>query len=643
MNHDLFPSLDFRYLQNWAKRFVEDCFPGAGIDQITLREYYLWNKESPELAKALRLRSKSHPQYLVIIHLSEKYEHHNRREELIKAVHGTTIWDKQAYLDIGINTTFLNCLKRLTISKLCEEMQRFVFWCYGAKQGEYSPETNGFDWPLPADPKGESWPLYPEASSDGKPQSPFPNRFSTSSSYSGTHTRDGMEFISEIRDIDDDAFVSLEEIETLKVDTKKLMLRVNNNKLTAYRFIFMGVKIIDRTLKVVYDSTLPEDFKDLPLSEKTLFIRPFKNVQYESAVLRMGKLEPIIIDPDLDIVEYTSVVDGVEIIYRLYSRYEFENRTKLNFDIFPVPTVLSTLVATTHAATPTFPVPTKLEKLTVTSENEVYFKLSDIEALIPEPDHPDSRPPIPELHMPGVVKVEPQSKTIQDEKRPPAEVTAHEPCACNKIKEIDPKTCMLTYRGVQSQISGKGVFVIRQLLMNKGKELPVNFFIDGMNEASAEEVENNYEQEYESPNEPPFKILGKQSKINQTGVTDILDSIKDLKERLKEADISKKNNIEGELDGKQKLLREVKKGLQEKYKAWVDDNGVVHYRKNYMGETVVMKKEYKNLSDGIRKLTQSTIDRVKDPELKDHLIKSIRYGLKLKYIPSEPVEWETVK
>jgi len=179
-----------------------------------------------------------------------------------------------------------------------------------------------------------------------------------------------MEFISEIRDIDDDAFVSLEEIELLNVDTKKLMLRVNNNKLTAYRFLFMGVKIIDRTLTAYYDSTLPEDFKDLPLSEKTIFIRPFKNVQYESAVLRMGKIEPIIIDPDLDIVEYKSVVDGVEIIYRLYSRYEFENRTKLNFDIFPVPT--------------------KLEKLTVTSENEVYFRQSDIEAIMQEPKQPEA-------------------------------------------------------------------------------------------------------------------------------------------------------------------------------------------------------------------------------------------------------------
>ena len=77
-----------------------------------------------------------------------------------------------------------------------------------------------------------------------------------------------MEFISEIRDIDDDAFVSLEEIELLNVDIKKLMLRVNNNKLTAYRLLFMGVKIIDRTLTVHYDSTLPEDFKDLPLKDR---------------------------------------------------------------------------------------------------------------------------------------------------------------------------------------------------------------------------------------------------------------------------------------------------------------------------------------------------------------------------------------
>jgi hypothetical protein len=164
MENDLFPSLDFNHLQSWAKEFVEGYYHGAGIDKITLRKFNLWNKEKPELAKAIRMGvDELTTEYMIVIHLSEEYESDENRRVIINIIHGSTIRDKKLYYgELGINdTNFLKFFKEQVPSDLCEVMQRFTFWCYGSQRGEDTPETNGYGWPLHADREGDFWQLYP--------------------------------------------------------------------------------------------------------------------------------------------------------------------------------------------------------------------------------------------------------------------------------------------------------------------------------------------------------------------------------------------------------------------------------------------------------------------------------------------------
>ncbi|MFH0996417.1 MAG: hypothetical protein V1844_13130 [Pseudomonadota bacterium] len=165
MKNDLFPSLNFNHLQSWAKEFVELCYPDAGIDQITLRKFNLWNKGNPELAKVLRSEfvTDLETRYLITVHLSEKCEFPDKRKALIGAVHCHTIYYNKYYIEIGIDKGFLHCLKERTSTDFFKEMNRFAFWCYGAQQGEYAPDINGYDWPLHADREGDYWLLYPIA------------------------------------------------------------------------------------------------------------------------------------------------------------------------------------------------------------------------------------------------------------------------------------------------------------------------------------------------------------------------------------------------------------------------------------------------------------------------------------------------
>ena len=215
------------------------------------------------------------------------------------------------------------------------------------------------------------------------------------------------------------------------------------------------------------------------------------------------------------------------------------------------------------------------------------------------------------------------------------------PVVGNTIKELDSKNCILTYSGVDTLIKGKGVYIIRQLLMSPFKEFPIYVFTGKNTEVCSAPDEADTERDTEK-----IPLTQKEKTAYQKGVAELFEDIKDLEDRLKDADeLEKMDKIEKELNLKNKTLNGVKSVLSE-YKGWIDEAGIIHYREKTDddGKKIIIKprKQYINEKDRIRKLCQATIEKIDDKNLKGHLTRYIEYGKELRYVPSLSIEWTSI-
>ena len=215
------------------------------------------------------------------------------------------------------------------------------------------------------------------------------------------------------------------------------------------------------------------------------------------------------------------------------------------------------------------------------------------------------------------------------------------PGILNTIKEFGPKSCLLTYFGVDSLLEGKAVPIIRELLLNPFEEFPAAT-INSM--TSGEFISKPDDAEYEEENEV-IQITAQEKAAWQSGITAMIEKIEDSKARLVvEENLDKKTEIEAELDAMENSFMDLKKELA-RNKGWVNKNGKVCYREKKTDEggkvVVKQKKEYKNIFDGVSKLCKTAIERIQDENLKAHL-KCINYGQKLSYCPKENIEWTNI-
>ncbi len=396
-----------------------------------------------------------------------------------------------------------------------------------------------------------------------------------------------MEFISEIQNIDGQAFVSLEDLKVNGVDFDKIKLMFNCYKINGYKVLSILVTFSPPLTECTID-----EFRDLQKEA----LRRYAGMDEAFFWYKMGRLHRV------DSYTYLETLADSNIMYSiLYGPLGVNHFTKdLGSDISFLP----------------FPV--RLNTINSISENEVFFRLSDVEGLHLLPDQKERQ------------SVQP------DENDVPAT------CECYTIREIDLKTCMLTYRDVQSQVSGKGVFIIRQLLLTPHRDFPVSTLL-----APVTGVNNGISDDTEIEKYTDTILMNKKEKFAyQEGVTELLEDIEDLEARLNDADeIEKKDAIEKELIMKNNQLKVVKKVLSES-NGYIDENGIVSFRGilNGSGRSYLSKqrKNYKNQNDGTRGLLKYTINKIKDPALRDHLTSSITYGSKLRYAPTEQIEWDTV-
>ena len=175
MNNDpgLFPDLNLPRFQKWALDFVNDCYPFAGISEITLHKCKRKIKSRPAIQGSNQLQNTPF-EYMIVIHLCKTDFQIDQRKALKKAAHEPVIWDTTTYLALGVDVKFNSCFNRLSSEPSSEEllqtMRALAFWVFSPNDDE--TQGDGFGWPPHVDCNALFWRLYPHQS-DNAPLTPI--------------------------------------------------------------------------------------------------------------------------------------------------------------------------------------------------------------------------------------------------------------------------------------------------------------------------------------------------------------------------------------------------------------------------------------------------------------------------------------
>ena len=403
-----------------------------------------------------------------------------------------------------------------------------------------------------------------------------------------------MKFISQVTDsVTGDIFASIDEI-SLSIDRKKISVLLNSFQILPHYPFFLGIDAIKNSRG---------DLLDLP-NRKTLIsivdqIVCWRKPETEiDDVLRKYFLELV----DATTAEHTAIVDKTYVSYTTYLPITYflfrDGRFKSNKEIFAV----------------LFPYQLNHYNF---SDSEVFLKVSEISQFTPE----DS-----------LQSTEPQKS--HNEEIP----------LKNTIKKKDEKTFQFTFNGEPSEIKGKGVPIIVELLLNKGKEFEATYFTRPGAIIEANESDYDHETMVEESGYSLIKLTEKDKRDHQKMVDAYLPQIKDLQDELLSAPENEHDEINSELSKKQSEYKQIQQYLQTEFKAWVDDAGKVRYRIDKESGTIrMMQRKYKNEIDGVRKLIKTTINRkIKDEPLRTHLDKCIKPGEKIRYQPDDDIIWELI-
>jgi len=185
-----------------------------------------------------------------------------------------------------------------------------------------------------------------------------------------------MEFISEIRDIDDNAFVTLEELKMKGADTNTLTLWFRHLTVNAYGMFFIRSAVVTPEV---------DNYENEVIDIRKQLLRHFMGRYHKDVLTELNKRI------NIDGVAFKETLGEVEVIYDVYPFRYFVTGRKNNLNYM-------------------FPIPARVRSMDELPAHEVYFRLSDVGALIPEPEKGNlidqTEAPLPEQLGPSRVTID---------------------------------------------------------------------------------------------------------------------------------------------------------------------------------------------------------------------------------------------